>query len=100
MMDENGRVWMTVQIRAGGKNYYPAWAKSTIATETNDPADVDIAYNLLAARGNNMMLGYYDTKTNKFVIGRYRIQHPSPADSIGKTGSGPMAAVPRRVNST
>ena len=67
MMDENGRVWMTVQVRAGGKNFYPAWAKSTIATETNDPAATDIAYNLLAARGNNMMLGYYDTKTNKFV---------------------------------
>ena len=32
MMDENGRVWMTVQIRAGGKNFYPAWAKNTIAT--------------------------------------------------------------------
>ena len=67
MMDENGRVWMTVQVRAGGKNFYPAWAKSTIATETNDPAAIDIGYNLLAARGNNMMLGYYDTKTNKFV---------------------------------
>jgi hypothetical protein len=66
MMDENGRVWMTVQIRAGGKAFYPAWAKSTIATETNDPAAQDIAYNLLDARGNNMMLGYYDTKTGKF----------------------------------
>ena len=67
MMDENGRVWMTEQIRAGGKDYYPKWAKSTIATETNNPAEIDIAFNLLAARGNNMELGYYDTKTNKFV---------------------------------
>ena len=33
MFDENGRVWMTVQIRAGGKDYYPAWAKNTIVTE-------------------------------------------------------------------
>jgi hypothetical protein len=67
MMDENGRVWMTEQIRAGGKDYYPQWAKSTIATETNNPAEIDIAFNLLAARGNNMELGFYDTKTNKFV---------------------------------
>ena len=67
MMDENGRVWMTSQIRAGGKQYYPTWAKSTNATETNNPAEIDIAYNLLAAHGNNMELGFYDTKTNKFV---------------------------------
>ncbi len=67
MMDENGRVWMTEQIRSGGKDYYPKWAKSTIATETNNPAEIDIAFNLLAARGNNMELGFYDTKTNKFV---------------------------------
>jgi hypothetical protein len=67
MMDENGRVWMTSQIRAGGKQYFPTWAKSTIATETNNPAEIDIAYNMLAARGNNMELSYYDTKTSKFV---------------------------------
>ncbi len=67
MMDENGRVWMTQQIRAGGKDYYPKWAKSTIATETNNPEEIDIAYKLLAARGNNMELGYYDTNTKKFV---------------------------------
>ncbi len=67
MFDEHGRVWMTTQIRAGGKNYYPQWAKKTIVTESNDPADIDAAHGLLAARGNNMMLGYYDTKTGKFV---------------------------------
>lgn len=67
MLDEHGRVWMTTQIRAGGKEYYPKWAKGTIVTETNDPADIDAAYNLVSARGNNMQLGYYDTKTNKFV---------------------------------
>ena len=37
MMDENGRVWMTVQIRAGGKDYYPAWTKNTIVTEHQRP---------------------------------------------------------------
>jgi hypothetical protein len=67
MMDENGKVWMTEQIRAGGKAYYPKWAKDTIVTETNNPAEIDLAYNMLAARGNNMELGYYDTKTSKFV---------------------------------
>ena len=67
MMDANGRVWMTEQIRAGGKENYPKWAKSTIATETNNPAEIDIAYGLLSKNGNNMELGFYDTKTNKFV---------------------------------
>jgi hypothetical protein len=67
MFDEHGRVWMTMQIRAGGKNYYPQWTKNTIVTGSNDPADIDAAHNMLAARGNNMQLGYYDTKTNKFV---------------------------------
>lgn len=67
MLDEHGRVWMTTQIRAGGKDYYPEWAKSTIVTENNDPAEVGLAFSILAARGNNMQLGYYDTKTNKFV---------------------------------
>ena len=65
MFDEKGRLWMTVQIRAGGHDYYPAWAKNTIVTD--NPADVDTAYNLLSKNGNNMQLGYYDTKTNKFV---------------------------------
>ncbi|HVQ15911.1 MAG TPA: carboxypeptidase-like regulatory domain-containing protein, partial [Vicinamibacterales bacterium] len=37
MFDEHGRVWMTTQIRAGGKDAYPAWAKKTIVTGTNDP---------------------------------------------------------------
>ena len=67
MFDEHGRVWMTTQIRAGGKAYYPKWVKNTIVTESNDPADIDAAFDILAARGNNMQLGYYDTKTNKFV---------------------------------
>ena len=70
MMDQNGRVWMTEQIRAGGAKFYPAWAKDTIAldaADNNDPAAKDIAFNLLSKNGNNMELGYYDTKTNKFV---------------------------------
>jgi hypothetical protein len=66
MFDGNGRLWMTVQIRAGGKDFYPAWAKNTIVTD--NPADVDAAYNLVSKNGNNMQLGYYDTKTNKFVM--------------------------------
>ena len=66
MFDEKGRLWMTVQIRAGGHDYYPAWAKNTIVTD--NPADVDTAYNLVSKNGNNMQLGYYDTKTNKFVM--------------------------------
>jgi len=67
MFDEHGRVWMTTQIRAGGKNFYPEWAKSTIHTETNDPEEIDVAFDILAERGNNMMLGYYDINTNEFV---------------------------------
>jgi hypothetical protein len=68
MFDEHGRVWMTTQIRAGGGKYYPEWAKSTIVVpDSKDPADVDAAHKLLTARGNNMQLGYYDTKTGKFV---------------------------------
>ena len=67
MFDENGRLWMTTQIRAGGKDFYPTWAKNTIVTDTKDPASVDLAYKILAARGNNMELGYFDTKTSKFV---------------------------------
>jgi len=67
MMDANGRMWMTTQIRAGGKDFYPTWAKDTIVTGSKDPASVDLAYKTIAARGNNMQLGYYDTKTGKFV---------------------------------
>jgi streptogramin lyase len=67
MFDEKGRLWMTTQIRAGGKEFYPQWAKKTIVTDTNDPASIDLAYKLLATRGNNMQLGYFDTKTSKFV---------------------------------
>jgi hypothetical protein len=67
MMDENGRMWMTTQIRAGGKDFYPAWAKDTIVTGSKDPASIDLAYKSLAARGNNMELGYFDTKNSKFV---------------------------------
>src|SRR3984893_7225635 len=63
MLDENGKVWMTEAVRPPGKENYPKWAKSTIATENNDPAAVEIAYNLLSARGNSMQLGYYDSKT-------------------------------------
>jgi streptogramin lyase len=67
MLDDKGRLWMTTQIRAGGKDSYPTWAKNTIVTDTNDSASKDLAYNMLAARGNNMQLGYFDTKSSKFT---------------------------------
>jgi hypothetical protein len=67
MLDESGRVWLTEPVRPPGKENYPKWAKSTIATENNSPAEIDVAYKLLSERGNSMQLGYYDSKTNKFV---------------------------------
>jgi len=67
MLDEQGRVWMTEPVRPPSAAYYPKWAKSAIATETNNPAEIDIAYKLLLSRRHAMQLGYYDTKTEKFV---------------------------------
>ena len=66
MMDDQGRVWMTVPIRPGGVENNPAWLKSSIATESMNPAEIDVAHRLLAARGNGMHLGFYDTKTGRF----------------------------------
>jgi len=67
MLDDQGRMWMTTQIRPGGKEYYPAWAKDTIVTGSKDPASIDLAWKAISARGNNMELAYYDIKTGKFV---------------------------------
>ena len=67
MLDEYGRVWMTEPIRPPGAENNPKWAASTIATDTNDPAAHDIAAKALLSRSHGMQLGYYDTKTNKFV---------------------------------
>lgn len=67
MLDEQGRVWLTQAIRPNTPEYYPKWAKSVVATENNDPAEVDLGYKLLTSRGHGMQLGFFDTKTAKFV---------------------------------
>jgi len=67
MLDEQGRVWMTQPIRPGTPQDLPAWTKSAIATETNDPAELELAYKLRQSRGNGMQLGFFDTRTRKFV---------------------------------
>jgi len=38
MFDEHGRVWMTTQISRRGQGVLSEWVKSTIVTESNDPA--------------------------------------------------------------
>jgi hypothetical protein len=58
---------MTQPIRPNSLDYYPRWAKDAIATETNNPAEIDLAYQLLIERGHGMQLGFFDTKTEKFV---------------------------------
>jgi hypothetical protein len=68
MLDEKGRVWMTVQIRPSGPDNYPKWARSVIGMETNSPAEIDQAYKLLLAVRHSMQLGYFDTETRKFVM--------------------------------
>lgn len=67
MLDEQGRVWITQPIRPGTAQDLPAWTRSAIATESNDPAEIELAYTLRSARGNGMQLGFFDTKTRKFV---------------------------------
>ena len=67
MLDEQGRVWMTEPVRPPGAENNPKWSASTIAMDTTDPAAHDVAAKALLARNHGMQLGYYDTKTNKFV---------------------------------
>ena len=67
MLDEHGRVWMTEPVRPPGEENNPKWSPSTIAMDTTDPAAHDIAAKALMSRSHGMQLGYYDTKTNKFV---------------------------------
>ncbi len=67
MLDEFGRVWMTQPTRPPGAENNPKWSASTIAMDTTDPAAHDIAAKALLSRSHGMQLGYYDTKTNKFV---------------------------------
>jgi hypothetical protein len=67
MLDEHGRVWMTEPVRPPGVENNPKWSASTIAMDNNDPAAMDIASKALLSRNHGMQLGYYDTKTNKFI---------------------------------
>jgi len=67
MLDEHGRVWMTQPTRPPGVENNPKWSASTVATESMDPAELQVAAKILTARNHGMQLGYYDTKTNKFV---------------------------------
>jgi len=67
MLDEQGRVWMTEPVRPPGVENNPKWSASTIAMDINDPAALDVASKALLSRSHGMQLGYYDTKTNKFV---------------------------------
>jgi hypothetical protein len=81
MLDEHGRLWMTEPIRPPGVENNPKWSASTVARDTNDPAALELAAKALASRNHGMQLGYYETKTNKFVT----------YNSTGKGGSGAMA---------
>ena len=67
MFDAQGRVWMTVPVRPPGKQNNPKWAASTVASDTNDPTALSLLSERLTSRSHGMQLGYYDTKTNKFV---------------------------------
>jgi outer membrane protein assembly factor BamB len=67
MLDEHGRVWMTQPTRPPGAENNPKWSASTIATDNPDPAALAIESKALLSRSHGMQLGFYDTKTNKFV---------------------------------
>jgi hypothetical protein len=67
MLDGHGRLWMTVPIRPPGVENNPKWSASTVALDTDNPAAIDIAAKALVSRSHGMQLGYYDTKTGKFV---------------------------------
>ena len=58
MMDDQGRVWMTVGMRPGGVENNPRWIKDTIVTESMKAEEIDLAYQSLASRGNGMHLGF------------------------------------------
>ncbi|HLB46497.1 MAG TPA: hypothetical protein VJL59_05665, partial [Anaerolineales bacterium] len=67
MFDDQGRVWMTVPTRPSGVQNNPKWSAATVALDTDDPEARAIAARLLTSRSHGTHLGYYDTKTNKFV---------------------------------
>ena len=67
MLNERGELWMTQPVRPPGAENNPKWAANTVALDINDPAAKDIAAKALASRSHGMQLGYFDTKTHKFV---------------------------------
>jgi len=67
MLNERGELWMTQPVRPPGQDNNPKWAASTVALDINDPAAKEIAAKALASRSHGMQLGYFDTKTHKFV---------------------------------
>ncbi len=52
MLDEQGRVW---------------WSADTVTLDTDDREARQIAIEALLSHSHGMQLGYYDTKTGKFV---------------------------------
>jgi len=67
MLNERGELWMTQPVRPPGPENNPKWSASTVALDIDDPAAKDIAAKALASRSHGMQLGYFDTKTHKFV---------------------------------
>jgi hypothetical protein len=67
MLNERGELWMTQPVRPPGPENNPKWAASTVALDINDPAAKEMAAKALASRSHGMQLGYFDTKTHKFV---------------------------------
>jgi hypothetical protein len=67
MLNERGELWMTQPVRPGGPQNNPKWSADTVALDINDPAAKEIAAKALTSRSHGMQLGYFDTKTHKFV---------------------------------
>jgi len=67
MLNEKGELWMTQPVRPPGPENNPKWSASTVALDVNDPAAKEIAAKALTSRSHGMQLGYFDTKTHKFV---------------------------------
>ena len=67
MLNEKGELWMTQPVRPPGADSNPTWSAATVAMDTNDPAAHEMAAKILASRNHGMQLGYFDTKTKKFV---------------------------------
>ena len=67
MLNERGELWMTQPVRPPGPENNPKWSASTVALDTDDAAAKEIAAKALASRSHGMQLGYFDTKTHKFI---------------------------------